>query len=122
MHQCGVCKKWFPRPSGLKTHMNSHSGEKPYKCTVPNCNKSFAVRSNAKRHLRTHGIIPTSEPSSRPASKFTVGFETPMVSPTAHEMTKIPNKLKWIPMSLQTRTNIAVLQRESSVEDDDTDE
>lgn len=28
MHQCTVCEKWFPRPSGLATHMNSHSGKK----------------------------------------------------------------------------------------------
>lgn len=28
MHQCNVCQKWFPRPSGLATHMNSHSGAK----------------------------------------------------------------------------------------------
>ena len=28
MHQCNVCEKWFPRPSGLATHMNSHSGMK----------------------------------------------------------------------------------------------
>ncbi len=28
MHQCSVCSKWFPRPSGLATHMNSHSGAK----------------------------------------------------------------------------------------------
>lgn len=28
MHQCAVCEKWFPRPSGLATHMNSHSGMK----------------------------------------------------------------------------------------------
>lgn len=28
MHQCTVCQKWFPRPSGLATHMNSHSGAK----------------------------------------------------------------------------------------------
>lgn len=26
MHQCPVCDKLFPRPSGLDTHMNSHSG------------------------------------------------------------------------------------------------
>ena len=26
MHQCQTCNKLFPRPSGLRTHMNSHSG------------------------------------------------------------------------------------------------
>ena len=26
MHQCTICEKFFPRPSGLATHMNSHSG------------------------------------------------------------------------------------------------
>jgi hypothetical protein len=28
MHECEVCHKQFPRPSGLATHMNSHSGAK----------------------------------------------------------------------------------------------
>lgn len=26
MHQCNICSKWFPRPSGLATHLNSHNG------------------------------------------------------------------------------------------------
>ncbi|KAG6888721.1 hypothetical protein C0992_007630 [Termitomyces sp. T32_za158] len=29
MHQCEVCGKLFPRPSGLKTHMNTHNNLKP---------------------------------------------------------------------------------------------
>ena len=28
MHTCSICQKSFPRPSGLRTHMNSHSGDK----------------------------------------------------------------------------------------------
>ncbi|KZV72735.1 hypothetical protein PENSPDRAFT_338377 [Peniophora sp. CONT] len=60
MHPCSWpdCDKSFPRPSALATHMNVHSGEKPWKCPVSTCAKSFAVRSNARRHMRTHGIGP----------------------------------------------------------------
>lgn len=37
MHQCQICQKWFPRPSGLDTHMNSHTGakRKRYLCPPP---------------------------------------------------------------------------------------
>ncbi|KAG8817144.1 hypothetical protein FRC17_000040 [Serendipita sp. 399] len=55
-HKCETCGKAFPRPSALETHKTVHSGAKPYNCPVTTCNKSFAVRSNARRHLKTHGI------------------------------------------------------------------
>ncbi|KAH9941804.1 uncharacterized protein BXZ73DRAFT_98196 [Epithele typhae] len=113
MHQCTVCFKMFPRPSGLATHMNSHSGAKPFKCPIPTCTKSFAVRSNAKRHLRTHGIFPSAEHGSSSPSQFTVGFETPLVS-EVHEAGRLPPKLRWVPPSLSTRTNAGVLPRTAS--------
>jgi hypothetical protein len=34
MHTCTLCQKSFPRPSGLRTHMNSHSGDKRVSCRV----------------------------------------------------------------------------------------
>ncbi|TBU34284.1 hypothetical protein BD311DRAFT_650596 [Dichomitus squalens] len=109
MHQCTVCFKLFPRPSGLATHMNSHSGAKPFKCPIPTCTKSFAVRSNAKRHLRTHGIFPTSDHTNTSPSQFTVGFDTPLVS-EVHEAGRLPSKLRWVPPSLSTRTNVDFLR------------
>ncbi|KAJ3485587.1 hypothetical protein NLI96_g4846 [Meripilus lineatus] len=117
MHQCTTCLKWFPRPSGLATHMNSHSGARPYKCPIPTCTKSFAVRSNAKRHLRTHGIFPTSDHANPPA-QFTVGFDVPIVS-EVQQTSKLPTKLRWVPQSLATRTNVDYLRETTSDSEDE---
>ncbi|KAG9309951.1 hypothetical protein JVU11DRAFT_9983 [Chiua virens] len=104
MHQCEQCKKMFPRPSGLATHMNTHSGAKPYKCIVPNCEKSFAVRSNAKRHLRTHGINPSS-PDLLSIPRYTVGFEEPMVT-QVHDAGRQPSRYRWIPHNLPPHDHV----------------
>ena len=49
---CQTCNKAFSRPSSLRIHSHSHTGEKPFKCTHPGCGKAFSVRSNMKRHER----------------------------------------------------------------------
>ena len=65
-----------------------------YKCIVANCEKSFAVRSNAKRHLRTHGINPSS-PDVLAIPHFAIGFEEPMVT-QVHDAGKQPSRYRWI--------------------------
>lgn len=73
-----------------------------YKCIVPNCEKSFAVRSNAKRHLRTHGINPSSS-DVLSAPRFSVGFDVPMVT-QVHDAGKQPTRYRWIPQGSSSST------------------
>ncbi|KAK4519651.1 ubiquitin-protein ligase peroxin 12 [Mucor velutinosus] len=53
-YDCPHCDKRFSRPSSLRTHIYSHTGEKPYTCNHPDCNRTFSVRSNMRRHMKTH--------------------------------------------------------------------
>ncbi|KAJ3993393.1 hypothetical protein F5050DRAFT_1577713 [Lentinula boryana] len=124
MHACKICGKNFPRPSGLKTHMNTHTNNKPFSCAYPGCERTFTVRSNAKRHLRTHGIHPEDAiadsmiPRST-TSDFEVSFDEPVVQQHDHELSSVVPQLRWMPPSLSSRTNAASLR--SVPEDSDSD-
>jgi len=53
-YPCPTCSKLFDRPSSLKTHMNTHTGEMPFRCPWPDCGREFNVHSNMRRHYRKH--------------------------------------------------------------------
>ncbi|XP_064483907.1 zinc finger protein 771-like [Ornithodoros turicata] len=52
LNLCGICGKAYARPSTLKTHLRTHSGERPYRCLQ--CSKCFSQAANLTAHLRTH--------------------------------------------------------------------
>ncbi|KAG1947635.1 zinc finger protein 780B [Pimephales promelas] len=69
MH-CQVCWKTFRLRAQLKSHLRSHSDEKPFKCD--NCGKAFKYTWNLNKHKReqcSQKIVPH-EKSSVPDSKF----------------------------------------------------
>ncbi|KAJ3229413.1 hypothetical protein HDU81_005382 [Chytriomyces hyalinus] len=69
---CSLCSKRFTRPSTLRTHMNSHTGERPFVCTAAGCGWKFTVLSNLKRHLK---ICPSvqQQNGTAPAAADTAG-------------------------------------------------
>ncbi|RLV91057.1 Transcriptional regulator CRZ2 [Spathaspora sp. JA1] len=52
---CEVCNKVFQKHYNLKSHMKTHSTDKPYKCS--HCFKTFARSHDKKRHELLHNGI-----------------------------------------------------------------
>ncbi|KAI9338777.1 hypothetical protein BDR26DRAFT_919305 [Obelidium mucronatum] len=46
------CQKLFPSAAGLKTHILSHTKEKPFACEI--CPKSYTTKNRLKVHMRDH--------------------------------------------------------------------
>lgn len=50
--QCTLCPKKFTRAYNLRSHLRTHTDERPFVCTV--CTKAFARQHDRKRHEGLH--------------------------------------------------------------------
>uniref|UniRef100_A0A672KNC5 Zinc finger protein 143 n=1 Tax=Sinocyclocheilus grahami TaxID=75366 RepID=A0A672KNC5_SINGR len=48
------CKKSFKTSGDLQKHTRIHTGEKPFLCPFPGCGRSFTTSNICKVHVRTH--------------------------------------------------------------------
>ncbi|KAM9354173.1 transcription factor HIVEP2 [Pholidichthys leucotaenia] len=78
-HVCDYCGRACAKPSVLKKHIRSHTGERPYPC-IP-CGFSFKTKSNLYKHRKSHahsvkaGTVPFSELGSYNANADQGSFE-----------------------------------------------
>ncbi|XP_061134677.1 endothelial zinc finger protein induced by tumor necrosis factor alpha-like [Syngnathus typhle] len=51
-YSCSICTKTFSSRDYVSTHMRTHTGEKPFGCAF--CNKTFSHKSHVITHVRIH--------------------------------------------------------------------
>ncbi|KAJ7594010.1 hypothetical protein C8J56DRAFT_1043797 [Mycena floridula] len=117
-YECTYCGKGFNRPSSLKIHLNSHTGEKPFVCPVDSCGRSFSVLSNMRRHARVHA--PGDDLSSSPKPESSL--ELRGSSSSSAVTTPSAAKWKYRRDSSASASSSSSSRRSRSVSSDDEDE
>lgn len=53
-YKCELCGKAFPQRSNVKSHMKIHGKREPFVCKLDSCNKTFTAKGNLKVHPPFH--------------------------------------------------------------------
>ncbi|CAM9507338.1 unnamed protein product [Lampetra planeri] len=52
---CETCGMGCAKPSVLEKHVRSHTGERPYPCSI--CNSAFKTKSNLSKHMKSQAHV-----------------------------------------------------------------
>lgn len=71
--KCTICGKEFVQKCTLKRHSNTHTHEKQWICDYPNCGKRFKLKEYLDVHKRTH-VKPEPAQSKNMSINWIVAF------------------------------------------------
>lgn len=56
-YTCDICSRSCSSTMDLKLHKTSHTNQKPYRCSYPDCDKAFKTPAARSSHMETHSNI-----------------------------------------------------------------